>query len=279
VIPASCNYERPATIGDAFAALADPDAKVLAGGQSLVPMMKLRLARPSTLVDVCGIVGAHVEQIGGALHVGAGVTYDELLRSGAVVPTALAEAARSVGDLQIRNAGTIGGALAHADPACDIAAPMLSLDATLRLQSPSGERLVAIDEFFTGPYTTVLDAQELVMEAILPAPGDHAAGSAYVSFEDLASGYPIVGVAVCVEAQDGRVARCGAAVTGVGPSPTRVPALEAALLGQRDAELPAAIDGVELLAGEHADYHRHLLRVAANRAFACAADRAQGRAT
>lgn len=274
MIPARCNYERPSKIGDAFAALADPDAKVLAGGQSLVPMMKLRLARPSTLVDVSGVVPGRVHEIDRELHVGAGVTYDELLRSGAAVPMALAEATRSVGDLQVRNAGTIGGALVHADPACDIAAPMLALDAVLRLQSPSGDRVVPIDEFFVGPYTTVLEPQELVIEATLPTAGDHAAGSAYVSFENPASGYPIVGVAVRVGAKDGRIAHCAVAVTGVGPSPTRVPALEAALLGQLDAHMPAAIDGVALLGGEDADYRRHLLGVAATRAFASAADRA-----
>jgi carbon-monoxide dehydrogenase medium subunit len=278
MIPAPCRYVRPSTIAEALTALEDPDAKVLAGGHSLLPMMKLRLARPSVLVDVVDVIPAGVRQLDDTLRIGAGTTYDELLRSDAGIPAGLREAARSVGDLQVRNAGTLGGALAHADPACDIAAPLISLNARLRLESLSGEREVATDSYFLAPYTTLLKRQELLMEIILPNGDSASSPSAYVSFDDPASGYPIVGVALGAASKGGSIASCVVGLTGCGPTPIRAAALESALLGDAGASVSAAIDELPLrLKHEDAPYRRHLLAVATTRAFASTVQRAGGR--
>ncbi len=141
MIPASVEYVRASSIDQALEALADPEAKVLAGGHSLVPMMKLRLAFPSLLVDIGRLELRGLDAAGGAITVGALTTYDELLRAdGPVLPDALRESAAAVGDVQVRNMGTVGGAIAHADPASDMAAAVLALGARLRLRSAAGTR-------------------------------------------------------------------------------------------------------------------------------------------
>ena len=252
MIPAPVEYVRPASLEEALAELADPDAKAIAGGHSLVPLMKLRLARPSRIVDLAplGLRGVALED--GTLRIGALTTYDELLSSPARLPDALRECAEAVGDVQVRNAGTIGGALAHGDPASDFAAGAIATGATLVLRSIDGSREVAAGEFFLGPFTTALGQQELLVELRVPppAPGE---GSAYVAFADPASGYPLAGAAVQVAADGG--VRIG--LSGVGATP---------LLVEGDVE--AAVDQLGL-----DDHRRQLVLVAVARATARARER------
>jgi carbon-monoxide dehydrogenase medium subunit len=254
VIPAAFGYVRAATVEEALGALADPDAKLLAGGHSLLPMMKLRLARPTTIVDISGLDLRGVRADGGGLRIGALTTYDELLSADTELPDALREAAAAVGDVQVRNAGTIGGALAHADPACDLAAAALALGARLVLRSPAGTREVPVDGFFLGPFTTALGEQELVTEVVIPLDGG---GSAYVSFEDRASGYPLAGAAVKVS---------GAAVTVGLTGLTACPQL---VFGD--------LAGLDVLAPDDvAEHRRRLATLAIRRATDRARSRAEG---
>jgi carbon-monoxide dehydrogenase medium subunit len=255
VIPASFEYVRPSSFDEAFAALADPEARLIAGGHSLLPMMKLRLAQPSLLVDLAGLDLAGVTETGGELRIGAFTTYAALLeldpRLG--LPDVLRECAATVGDLQVRNAGTVGGAVAHGDPASDFAAGILACGARLRLRAPAGERELAAADFFLGPYTTALAERE-VLTAIVVARRSPGQGSAYVSFDDPASGYPLAGAAVCI-APDGTTA---IGLTGVGDRPLRAASADEAL---------AQIAGAD-------EYCAHLAAVAIRRASELAAKRA-----
>jgi carbon-monoxide dehydrogenase medium subunit len=213
VIPAAVEYVRPSTVDEALELLAEPDAKVIAGGHSLLPLMKLRFARPALLVDVGGLDLRGVSMDGETLRIGALTTYDDLLSldDSVPLPAALRDCAASVGDVQVRNAGTVGGALAHGDPASDLAAGMIAVGAIFVLRSPSGTREVPAEQFFVGPFTTVLEQQELLVEVRVPVVREP---SSYVSFDDHASGYPLAGAAVC-----------GAVIglTGVGAKPVRAP--------------------------------------------------------
>ena len=189
-IPSAFAYTRAGSVDEALRILAtDGGAKVIAGGQSLLPLMKLRLASAETLVDI----GRLTELRGisklddGRLAVGALTTYAELLDSPAVHYGVLRDALPTIGDVQVRNRGTVGGAVAHADPASDLPAALLALGAEIVLQSASGTRTVASNGFFSGPFQTAARHDELVTQVILPAPLDNA-GSAYVSLEQPASG-------------------------------------------------------------------------------------------
>jgi carbon-monoxide dehydrogenase medium subunit len=272
MIPAAFSYVRPGSLEEALAELADPDAKAIAGGHSLLPMMKLRLARPSRLVDLAGLELAGVAVEGDAIRIGALTTYDQLLALGEDVPLpgALRDAAADVGDAQVRNAGTVGGALAHGDPASDFAAAVIATGTTLVLRSPEAEREVAAEEFFVGPFTTLLGQQELLLELRVPAPAA-GEGSAYVAFEDPASGYPLAGAAVRVDSDGGFMV----GLTGIGAQPVRARAVEDAIAA--GADLGEAIDavGVLALAGD-AEHRRQLAIVAVARALAHAQRRAEG---
>jgi carbon-monoxide dehydrogenase medium subunit len=245
MIPAQFGYTRAASIDDALKALAaGSGTKVIAGGQSLLPLMKLRLASVETLVDI-GRLGElrGVEKLDdGRLSVGALTTYSELADSPAIHYGVLRDALPTIGDVQVRNRGTVGGAIAHADPASDFAAVALALDADLVLQSASGTRTVKADGFFSGPFTTTMGEDELLTRVVLPKPLDNA-GSAYASLEQPASGYPMVGVgAVLIFGADDRVAWAGLGITGVGDHPYRATEAEAALTGTTagDADIAAA---------------------------------------
>jgi aerobic carbon-monoxide dehydrogenase medium subunit len=258
VIASAFRYERPGTIEDGLAALADPEAKALAGGHSLLPMMRLRLAHPTAVVDIIDLPFRGISEEAGGVRVGALTTYDELLRRDPriTVAEAFLEGCESVGDLQVRNMGTIGGALAHADPSCDIAAPAIALDAKLQLRSVAGIRECNASDFFRGPYETALEQQELIEAVVIPTPPP-GSGSGYVSVEDQASGYPIVGVAALVTS-DGAI-RLG--ITGAGVEPFRAISVEDALgrLG------PAG--------NEDRAYVRHVTSVVAQRAIEAARSR------
>jgi carbon-monoxide dehydrogenase medium subunit len=245
MIPASFGYTRAASLDDALRALAaGGGTKVIAGGQSLLPLMKLRLASVETLVDI-GRLGElrGVEQLDdGRLSVGALTTYTELADSPAIHYGVLRDALPTIGDVQVRNRGTVGGAIAHADPASDFAAVALALDAELVLQSASGSRTVKTDGFFTGPFTTAMADGELLTRIILPRPLDNA-GSAYASLEQPASGYPMVGIgAVLIAGAGGVIEFAGIGVTGVAGHPYRAAEAEAALNGTTggDADIAAA---------------------------------------
>jgi carbon-monoxide dehydrogenase medium subunit len=263
VIPAAFDYQRSAALEDALKAIsvADGTVKLLAGGQSLLPLLKLRLGSADRLVDI----GRLAELKGvrrlpdGRLAVGAMTTYRELGDSSARHYGLLGDALPTIGDVQVRNRGTVGGAIAHADPASDLAACLLALDAEIVARSVKGERAIPVDGFFTGPFSTVLRSDELITEVRLPGPRDDA-GSAYVCLEQPASGYAMVGVAVVVfVAGDGKVAGVNVALTGVGQHPYRARAVEAALAGsdRSAASIKAAAahatDGVDVVGDIHAD--------------------------
>jgi aerobic carbon-monoxide dehydrogenase medium subunit len=261
MIPNQFDYQRAGSLDEALSLVGTPGTKVIAGGMSLLPLMKLRLANPDKLVDIGRIAELKgVRQLDdGRLAVGALTTYSELAESPARHYGLLRDALPDVGDVQVRNRGTVGGAVAHCDPASDLPAVLLALDAEIVARSTRGERVYAADGFFTGAFTTALADDELITEIRLPGPRDDA-GSAYAALAQRASGYSIVGVAVVVVKEGGSViTRANVALTGVGEAPYRARAVEAALLGiEGTAESIAAAaahatDGVTVNGDIHAD--------------------------
>jgi carbon-monoxide dehydrogenase medium subunit len=234
VIPAEFAYERATSVPDALGRLHafGADAKVIAGGQSLLPLMKLRLARPDRLIDVGRLEALRGvrDRPEGGLAIGALTTRAALLDDARVLAHgALADAIPSIGDVQIRNLGTIGGSLAHADPSSDILAPALAFDLEVVLESVRGQRAVAVRDLVIGPFATVIEPDELLTEIHVPA--STGLRSAYRFVAQPASGFPLAGVAAVVElGVDGRVTRCGIGVTGVGDMPYRATEAEAAVL-------------------------------------------------
>jgi len=262
VIPAAFEYQRPASIEEALAIIgSDPGAKLLAGGQSLLPLLKLRLGSAETLVDIGRLPGLRgVRQLDdGRLAIGALTTYADLLESPAAQYGLLRDALPQIGDVQVRNMGTVGGSIAHADPASDLPACMLALDAELVIRSASGERTTPVNGFFEGAFTTGLGSDEILTEIRIPGRRDDAA-SAYETLQQPASGYATVGVAAVVFSNgSGGIAEAMVALTGVGEMPYRASAVEAALVGSdgSTASIAAAsahaTDGVEVASDIHAD--------------------------
>ena len=260
MIPAAVEYVRAGSVEEALDALAQPDAKLLAGGQSLLPAMKLRIARPSVVVDIRGLGLDGIAMDDGQLAIGAMTTWDALVRSEALrrpALMALAECAEGIGDLQVRNLGTIGGSLAHADPASDMPAVLIAFGARLSVRSSSGERTIDSAELALGPFMTSLAEGELITEVSIdvPTPGS---GSAYVVVEHPASGFALAGAAALVGA-DGS-ARVG--VTGVAAAPFL---------------LDGALDDAELFGDRFApvEYRRHLTKAVVARATELATARAK----
>jgi len=293
MIPAAFTYHRPRTVQAALKLLATygPDAKVLAGGQSLLPMMKLRVVEPAHIVDIGRIAALRRIRVrGGWLRLGALVTHWMIESSAAVRRAApvLAETAAAIGDVQVRNLGTIGGALAHADPAADYPAAVLALDAQIALAGPDGARTVPAAQFFQGIMTTAAAPGELITEVGIPVRPDRA-GSSYQKMANPASGFAICGVAAVVGLDEaGRCAHVRVGITGVASAPYRAFGVEAALAGaepsaDRLAEAAAAAaDGVEANEDLHAsaEYRLHLARVLTRRALVAAVERAgSGRRT
>ena len=213
MIPAPTRYARATDLDHAFELLAEPDAKAIAGGQSLIPVMKLRIARPSVVVDISRLALRGIAERDGELHIGPLTTWDDL--TGVAHPglEAIAECANGIGDIQVRNLGTVGGSVVHADPASDMPAVLLALGARLEVRSPAGSREVPVGEFLLGPFTTSLEPQELVTDVVVPLPGP-GSGSAYASVEHPASGFALAGAAALVTPD-----REAVAVTGVGATP------------------------------------------------------------
>jgi carbon-monoxide dehydrogenase medium subunit len=277
MIPASFEYRRAGSATEAVELLAgNDDARLLAGGHSLLPMMKMRLAAPALLIDIGGIEELRgIRRDGDDLVVGALATHAEIAGSAELGGThrALAEAAAAIGDVQVRNCGTLGGSLAHADPAADYAAAVLALDAVIEVLGPGGERTIPAAELFAGLLTTTLAEAEIVTAVRFPSL--LGAGSAYVKIKQPASGFAIVGVAAVID-RDGdtcTLARLGA--TGIADAPQRLAGAEQALQGSTlndgafAAARAAAGDGLqEVRADLYADeaYRRHLLGVVTARA-------------
>ena len=282
MIPAAFDYVRATSLDDALARLAAGagSAKAIAGGQSLLPLMKLRLARPETLVDIGRLAELKgVRRLGdGRVSIGALTTYDEMLRDTTLHRYGLlADALPNIGDVQVRNRGTIGGAIAHADPASDMPAILLALDAQVVARSVRGERAIPIDGFFQGAFASALEPDELITELRLPG-GREDLGSAYRAIEQPASGYSIAGVAAIIGARSGdRWGFCSVAITGVGEHPYRATTVESAILGGASFEAAAAkaCDGVTVASDIHADreYRAHVATVQVRRALEAAAAR------
>ena len=266
MIPAPVRYARASNVEHALELLAEPDAKAIAGGQSLIPVMKLRVARPSLVVDIARLELRGVDIRDNELHLGPLTTWDELLyvdelRRPALA--AIAECAHGIGDLQVRNRGTVGGSLAHADPASDMSAVLLALGAFVSLRSPNGERIVPLADFFVGPFTTALGDQELITDIVVPLP-PQGSGSAYVCVEHPASGFAVAGAAAIV-APSGEHA---IAVTGVAGSPFLLPG---------GADPARALESTEIFGDRFAsaEYRRELAIVLVRRALERATERAE----
>jgi len=280
-------YRRATSVDEALQLLAsEDDPKLLAGGQSLLPVMKLRFAQPGTLIDISEIADLRgVSLDGDTLTIGALTTHHDLESDPLVAKHApvLLEAAHVIGDQQVRNRGTIGGALVHADPAADYPAGVLALDATIVARGSNGEREIPISEFFQGFMTTALEPDELVTAIRIPAPGE-ATGSNYQKLANPASGYAIVGIAAVVtKAEDGTIASLRLGLTGVGEMPYRATAVEDALVGQEPtgdairAAAKKAVEGIEPLDDLHApaDYRRKVACNLTRRAIINALDTLQ----
>jgi carbon-monoxide dehydrogenase medium subunit len=245
--PDEFDYRRPETVAAAIDLLVEhPDAEVLAGGHSLLPTMKFGLASPDLLVDIGSIEALRgVDGEGDTVSVGALTTYATVAESDAVAERSppVAAAAHEIGDVQVRNRGTIGGNLAHSDPGADLPAAALVADATLVLQGPEGERRVDADEFFFGMYETDVDADELLTSVEFPARPE--AVGAYVKKPSPSSGYAMVGVAVALTVDDGTVTDANVAANGVMDHGVRLDPVEAALSGERlDEDAVAAAAAV-----------------------------------
>lgn len=289
MIPSAFEYMRPTSVSEAvqFLASHSDDAKILAGGHSLVPMMKLRLANPGILIDIGRLPElSTIREQGGSLVLGACVTHyavetSALLRQRCPL---LPETAAAIGDVQVRNRGTIGGSIAHADPAADWPAAILALGASIKLVRMGGERMINAADFFVAMLTTVMESQDLLTEIHVPVAPPRT-GSAYLKVAQPASGFALTGVAAQVTlAADNTVQSVAVGITGVSDTSYRAQAVEQALQGrQANAEALAqaaahAADGVEALEDIHAsaDYRAHLARVYTRRALQQAIERAQG---
>jgi carbon-monoxide dehydrogenase medium subunit len=281
MIPASFEYAAPTSLDEAISLLRQhgDEAKVLAGGHSLLPLMKLRLAAPALLVDIGRIRGLNfIREDGNTIAIGALTPYvaledSDLLRRR--VPL-LAQAAGMVGDQQVRNRGTLGGAVAHADPAGDMPSVVTALGGTIVARGPNGERTIPAGEFFQDVFTSALSPEEIVTEVRIPA--TDSAGQNYQKFRRRSIDWAIVGAAVSVNRSNGSIGDASVVLTNVGPTPMRAAAVEQALAGQ-----PASADAVRQAAEQASegldpsaelyasrDYKLHLARVITRRALEAA---------
>ena len=279
-------YYRASSLAEAVELLqAHPGAKLLAGGHSLLPQMKLRVSTPGALVDIGRVKElAGIRLDGGTLTIGAMTTHHTLATSAVVAEHCpiLAEAAAQIGDQQVRNRGTIGGSLAHADPAGDLPSVIVALGATLTATGQNGSREITAEEFFKDLFTTDLGPDEVLTSVSVPAYGA-GTGGAYFKHAHPASGYAVVGVAAMVMVSGGKCTGTRLVVGGATASPTRVLAAEESLTGQApDAERVAAAaalvgPALQQTIGDHyasAEYRQHLAEVLARRALSRAAERA-----
>ncbi len=289
MIPGQFSYHAPASIPEAVALLGEHgyDAKILSGGQSLIPMMRFRLAQPGHIVDINRIGGLdYVQETGGHLCIGALVREADLDAAEAVHARypLLADAIAVIADPLVRNLATVCGNVAHADPANDHPAVMLAYRADVVAEGPNGRRTIPIDDFFVDTFVTALEPDEIVVELRIPVPQPRS-GGAYQKLERKVGDYAIAGVAAQLRLnEDGTVAEAGIALTNLGPMPIRAASAETALIGyvpdetliNTAAELAAAAaDPVSDLRGP-ADYKRAVTKTLARRALQTAVERANG---
>jgi aerobic carbon-monoxide dehydrogenase medium subunit len=284
MIPLPFDYHRPATLDEAVAKLAAAkgSAKLIAGGHSLVPLMKLRLAEPKVLIDIGRIPGlSGIREKDGWIVIGAGTVHHEVAASALLhreCPV-VAEAAASIGDPQVRNRGTLGGSLAHADPAADYPAAMLAVDAEMHIKGPAGSRTAKASGFFRNLFTVDLANDEIVVGVRFKP----VRTSAYCKLFQRASHFAIVGVAAALEMSNGTVRAARVGLTGAGPTAVRLTRVEQALLGQaastdtfaaatKDAGADVPVVNSDLHAS--AEYRRAMISVFARRALAGALARA-----
>jgi aerobic carbon-monoxide dehydrogenase medium subunit len=282
MIPASFDYVRPDSVEGAVAALSagGEDAKVLAGGQSLIPLLRLRLAYPSVLVDIGGVAELRgVRDDGDAVVIGAMTTHDEVMKNPLVAARLplLAAATRTVADPAVRHRGTFGGSLAHADPAADLPAVALVSGASMLVAGAGGRRTVDAADFFLDYLQTAVGQDEVLVEVRLPK--QDGWGYHYEKFHRTAQAWPIVSVAALVQRTNGSIAQARVGLANMGPTPVRAVATEAALAGA-EASAAAVAAAAEHAADEAspttdlhgaADYRRHLARVLTRRAVTAAA--------
>ncbi len=291
MIPTEFEYVTAASVEEALAHLEKhgEDAKLLAGGHSLIPLMKLRLAQPKCLIDIGHVKGLHgiTHVIHGDvphIHVGALTTHAEVAASELLARecSLLKETAAEIGDVQVRNRGTLGGSLAHADPAADYPAAILALDARIVVQGRGGERTIAATDFFTGTFSTAIGPGEILTGVRFPTiKGQHV--SAYAKVHHPASGYAVVGIAVSLVLEAGEFREVRVGITGLGPQPFRAKAVEEELQGRAvdpaviRAAAAHAADGVEPLSDiqTSAEYRAELARVHTRRAIERAVARAK----
>ena len=282
--PARFDYHRASSVAQALELLGSKqDAKLLAGGHSLLPMMKLRLAQPANLIDIGGIAElTGIELSGSSVRIGALTTHAELAASGTLKKSCplVAEAAAKIGDPQVRNRGTIGGNITHADPGSDLPAVVRALDATLHLQSKKGKRTVKASEFFVDLLTSAVGEDEIL--TAIEVPVLDGAGAAYLKFEHPASGYAVVGAAAIVRAKNGKCESARLCFNGVTATPLDSQGVGGALAGKAidDATIDAAVNG-NLKADDplgdvfaSGEYRVHLAKVFGRRALKLARDRA-----
>jgi carbon-monoxide dehydrogenase medium subunit len=278
MFPAPFSYSRASSVAEAVSMLqANPDAKVIAGGHSLIPAMKLRLAMPAELVDLRDIDELHGIEVGDdAVTIKAMTTYNEIRDNadvGAIFPM-LPEAIHVLGDAQVRERGTFVGSLVHNDPAADLTAVALAIGGSVHAVGPSGERDIPLDEFFVDLWTTVLEPDEVVTHVTLNR-HDASSHQAYRKFAHPASGYAIVGVAVMVDRDGDTVSSARVALTGATSTATRLTGVEDALAGKSLSEdvvaeaVKGATDGVTINGDQYApeNYRAHLVEVLTRRAL------------
>ncbi len=282
MIPAKFDYVKPSSVEEAVQALQQggDDAKILAGGQSLLPVLRLRMAAPSVLIDLGGIAELRgIRDDGDRIVIGAMTPYHDIIRDESVQQhvTLLAQATETVADSQVRHRGTLGGSLAHADPAGDLGAVALALDAELVLTGASGSRTVGAAEFFVDYFTTALGEHEILTEIRFPRYTGW--GSHYEKFNRTAQAWSMVAIAAAVRVEGGTIAEARVGLTNMGTTPIRAVGVEQALVGQ-----PATADAVRAAADRvtegtaapsdadaAADYREHLAKVLTGRAVLVAA--------
>lgn len=263
MIPAAFTYHKATSVEDAITRISEnPDAKILAGGHSLVPAMKLRLSAPGELVDITGLDDLKSITVGDSVEIGALVTYKDLRDHAGIQQSLpiLAEAIDHLGDRQVRARGTFGGSIAHADPAADLTAVLLALGGTVHARGPNGERSIPVEEYFVDLWTTALDPEEVLTSITIPIPAE-GSKMTYVKHRHPASGYAVVGIAAIVGGGKSTVT-----VTGATSKPEHLAGVEAAIAEgitpeSIDAAVAAATEGVTINGDLYADeeYRTHLV--------------------
>jgi len=284
MIPSSFEYHRPASVSEALQLLQQygEEAKIMSGGHSLLPSLKLRLSEPEHLIDISRIGDlSYIREERGVIAIGACSTHNAIGKSVLVqekIPM-ISQAALAIGDVQVRNRGTLGGSIAHADPAADWPASILASEAEIVVTGANGTRNIAASDFFIGIFMTALEENEIITEIRIPIPPANT-HSAYLKFPQPASRFALVGCAVMITRNNGSVERARVAFTGVSPSAFRDNAVEEAITGQAvnadsiKAAADKAAEGVDIMSDHYAsqDYRKHLAKVYAKRALTAASN-------